>query len=340
VKFLVIGAGSIGRRHAANLRRLAAGSVTVTDSDVARLEHVARELGVQAVPRLDAALDAGPDGVLVCTPTHLHLGMARAAVEAGAHVLVEKPLAPSLDGVERLAEAAHRHGRRLYVGCNMRFHPGVATLRRGLTAGVVGRARSYYARFSHSLPNRRPAGQDYRESYSARRAEGGGVIVDGVHEFDYLRWLGGEVASVDAWAAHVSDLEMDVEDTAMVMLEFVSGAIGHVLLDFVSPAKLRGCEVIGETAVMRWSSVGKAPEHVRVSREQPGRPPEILFETDNYDSNDMYVEELRHFVDAVGGATPPLAGVADGTRALALALSARAAAEGRDSSLTRGMESR
>ena len=340
MKFLVIGVGSIGRRHAANLRALGAGTVTVTDADVARLEHVARALGVQAIPHLDAALGTGPDGVVVCTPTHLHLGMARAAVEAGAHVLVEKPLAPSLDGVERLAEAARRHGRRLYVGCNMRFHPGVATLRHGLTAGVVGRARSYYARFSHSLPNRRPAGQDYRETYSARRAEGGGVILDGVHELDYLRWLGGEVAGVDAWAAHVSDLEMDVEDTAMVMLEFVNGAIGHVLLDFVSPAKLRGCEVMGETAVMRWSSVGKAPEHVQVSRDVPGRPPEMLFEADAYDSNDMYVDELRHFVDAVGGATTPLADLGDGTRALALALSARAAAEARETSLTRGMESR
>ena len=340
MKLLVVGVGSIGRRHAANLRALDAGPVSVTDSDGGRLAHVARELDVRAVPDLAAGLEAGPDGVIVCTPTHRHLGVARAAVEAGAHVFVEKPLAPSLDGVDRLAEAAARHGRHVYVGCNMRFHPGIATVRTALAGGAVGRARSYYARFIHALSNRRPPGQDYRDTYSARRAEGGGVILDGVHELDYLRWLEGEVAGVDAWAARVSDLEMDVEDTAIVMLQFVCGAIGQVLLDFVSPVKLRGCEVIGDTAVVRWMSEGKVPERVRVTRETPGGKPEILFEADAYDSNAMYVEEMRHFVNAVDGAATPLADIGDGTRALDLALRALALAESRGATLTRGVESR
>jgi len=340
MKFLVVGVGSIGRRHASNLRALQVGSVSVTDCDRARLDDVARELEVRAVPHLDAGLDAGPDVVVVCTPTRLHVEMARAAVDAGAHVLVEKPVATTLDGVEGLAEAAERRGRRIFVGCNMRFHPGVTTLRRAVAAGAVGRARAYYARFSHWLPNQRPPGQDYRETCSARRAEGGGVILDGVHEFDYLRWLGGEVAGVEAWAARVTDLDIDVEDTAMVVLEFMDGGIGRVLLDFVSPVKLRGCEVLGETAIVRWSSVGKVPERVSVVRDVPGRASEVLFQADAYDGNDMYVEELQHFVDAIGGATPPLADLGDGARALELALRARAVAESRGAGLVRGLESR
>ena len=339
MKVLVVGVGSIGRRHAANLRALGVGSVSVTDPDAARLGHVARELGLRAVPHLAAGLDGGPDAVVVCAPTHRHLEIAEAAVEAGAHVLVEKPLAHSLEGVDRLAEAAARRRRGIYVGCNMRFHPGVATVRSALRDGAVGRALSYYARFIHSLRNRRPPGQDYRDTYSARRAEGGGVILDGVHELDYLRWLGGEVAGVDAWAAHVSDLEIDVEDTAVLMLEFASGAIGHVLLDFVSPAKLRGCEVIGETAVVRWASEGKTPERVRVSRDVPGQASEILFEADAYDGNAMYLEEMRWFLAAAAGEATPLADLAAGSRALELALRARATAEARGDALPRGVES-
>jgi len=340
VKTLVVGVGSIGRRHAANLRALDAGPVSLTDVDAARAAQVARELDVRAVPSLAAGLDARPDAVIVCTPTHRHLDVARAAVAAGAHVFLEKPVAPSLDGVDELADAARRARRRVYVACNMRFHPGIAAISTALRAGAVGRARGYYARFIHSLPNRRPPGQHYRDTYSAHRSQGGGVILDGVHELDYLRWLEGEVASIDAWAARVSGLDMDVEDTAAVMLDFTSGAVGHILLDFVSPVKLRGCEVIGETGVLRWASEGKVPEHVRVTCERPGAKPDVLHETDAYDGNDMYVEEMRHFLNAVGGAATPLADLGDGARALDLALRALAAADARAATLTHRMESR
>src|SRR6185369_13479350 len=123
----------------------------------------------------------------------------------------------------------------------------------------------FRARFSHYLPNWRP-GTDYRTSYSARRAHGGGIVLEGVHEIDYVRWMAGEVASVSAWAGRLSGLDIDSEDCALITLHCKSGAVAQIHLDYLSPLKLRGCEVVGEDAVLRWASEGKAPERVRVTR--------------------------------------------------------------------------
>jgi predicted dehydrogenase len=326
MRLLVAGAGSIGRRHTENLLRLDAGDVAVFDPDARVVGAVTTALGVKGYATLADALDAGPEAVLVCTPTHRHLEVARAALEAGAHVFIEKPVALSLEGVAELGTTARERGRVVAVGCNMRFHPGVAALRTALAAGVVGRAVCVRARFSHFLPSWRP-GKDYRETYSARRAEGGGILLEGVHEIDYVRWLGGEVATIGAWAARLSTLEIDAEDCATVQLRLAGGAAGLIHLDALSPVKRRGCEIIGETGVLRWTSEGKAPEVVTVTRETV-ETRETILRLDAYDGNAMYLEELRCFLAATRGAATPLAGLDDGRRVLEIALRARAIAEG------------
>src|SRR5207249_1712700 len=117
------GVGSIGRRHAGNLLRLDAGDVAVCDSDAAAVAAATASLGVKGYAVLADALAAGPEAVLVCTPTHRHLDVALAAVEAGAHVFIEKPVTLTLDGVPALEAAARARGRVVRVACNMRFHP-------------------------------------------------------------------------------------------------------------------------------------------------------------------------------------------------------------------------
>jgi predicted dehydrogenase len=323
VRSVVVGIGSIGWRHLTNLVRLEAGPVWACDPDGALLERAGRELGVKTFARLEDALGGGPDAVLVCTPTHFHVPLARAALEAGAHVFVEKPLAPTLDGTADLAALARARGRRVLVGCNMRFHPGVAHLRQALADGVVGRPLFFRARFSHYLPNWRP-GRDYRGIYSARRMEGGGIILEGVHEIDYLRWLGGEVTAVTADASHLSTLEIESEDYALLSLTFATAAAGQVHLDYLSPVKLRGCEIVGDAGTLEWRSEGKAPEHVHVRAWPAGQGRwDDLYRSDDYDGNAMYLAELQHFVDCVDGRDEPLLDVEGGRRVLAIALAAR-----------------
>lgn len=326
MRVLVAGLGSIGRRHARNLLALGAEAVWGCDPDAGARDAVARDLGIEAVADLGSALARRPDAVLVCTPTHRHLEAARSALAAGAHVFVEKPIAASLDGVAAFAAEARARGLIVLVGCNMRFHPGVATLRAALDAGRVGRPLYVHARFSHHLPSWRP-GTDYRRTYSARRDEGGGILLEGVHEVDYVQWLAGEAASVAGLTGRLGDLDIDSEDYALVTLHLKSGAVAQIQLDYLSRLKLRGCEIVGDAGVARWTSEGKAPERVRVTCADAGASETLLYESAVYDGNLMYLDEMRHFLACVAGDAVPLVDAEQGGRVLELALMARESAE-------------
>jgi predicted dehydrogenase len=326
VKLLVVGLGSIGRRHIRNLAALRAGDIYGCDPDETARTIARAESGAETLPELARALERRPDAVLVCTPTHLHLDTARAALAAGAHLFIEKPIAAALDGVSGLAAEARARRRVVLAACNMRFHPGVAGLHRALEAGTPRRPLYFRARFSHYLPNWRPD-VDYRRTYSARRSEGGGILLEGVHELDYLGWLGGDVAVTSAVAGRMGDLDIESEDYAVIALQFKSGAAGQVHLDYLSPYKLRGCEVVGVDAVLRWTSEGKTPERVRVTRAVGASAEEILFESPAYDGNEMYLAEMRHFLACVEGRETPRLDAEGAARVLELALAAREASE-------------
>ncbi|OGA26198.1 MAG: hypothetical protein A3I02_10240 [Betaproteobacteria bacterium RIFCSPLOWO2_02_FULL_67_26] len=259
MKVLIVGCGSIGRRHAANAARLAETAVHDITAETAR--DCARASGARAFERLDEALAWRPSVVVVATPHRSHLAVARQAIAAGAHVLIEKPLSDTLEGVADFLVAVDASGRRAYVVCNMRFHPGPAALKRHI--GRVGRPLFARAHVGNYLPAMRPD-RDYRTLYAARRAEGGGVVLDAIHEIDTLTWLLGEVESVSCQAARLGGLEIDVEDYALLALTHGGGARSSATLDYLRRRKSRGCEIVGADGVLVWLSEGKDPERCSV----------------------------------------------------------------------------
>ena len=160
---LVVGCGSIGARHARNLRTLGA-AVTAFDPDRGRTARVQQEAGVMVATSLDAALDSAPELVLVCTPPHVHVQVARQAIAAGAHLFVEKPISHTLDGVDDLLAAASASGRAVCVGYSLRFHGGLRKIKELMDEGAIGRPLLVRAEAGQFLPTWRPT-QDYREGY-------------------------------------------------------------------------------------------------------------------------------------------------------------------------------
>lgn len=314
---LVLGCGSIGRRHIANLRMLGVSDVAAFDVDTGRLAAAERELGVRGVPSMEAGLSEGPQAVLVCPPPAVHVTSTLAGLEAGAAVLVEKPIAPC-GGPELDRLLGHRYCRRVLVGYNLRFHKGLATVAELLHTGMVGRPLSIFVEFGHYLPEWRPD-EDYRTGYIVRR--NGGILLDASHEIDYVQWLAGEVESVSAVLAKTSDLEMEAEDTALLTLRHRGGVLSQVHLDCVQRGYTRGCKVVGTEATLVWG----LRDGVRLTRdgktwlERPVVP----------DANDMYVEELRHFLDVVVGRAEPLVDVGRAAAVLAVIEAAKRSAEER-----------
>ncbi len=295
MKVLVVGAGSIGRRHAANAAALA--ETGVFDLDAARCRDVAAQTGALAFATFEDALAWRPDAAVVAAPHTAHVPMASALVEAGAHVLVEKPIAHLVDEAEALLECAAAAQRRVFVVCNMRFHPGPAALRRHLSA--IGRPLFARAHVGEWLPDMRP-GVDYRDLYCARARRGGSVVLDGIHEIDYLMWLFGGVERCIAHTARLSDLDIDVEDYAAITLVHGSGVCSEVHLDYLQHLKRRGCEIVGTEGTLLWQSEGKSPEAcaVRLFRKDRGGW-DSLVETGRVDTEAPYRALMQRFVGAL-----------------------------------------
>jgi len=319
MKLLVVGCGSIGARHAQNACALA--TLAVTDTLAENARACAAATGATVFESLDKALAWGPRAVVVATPHRSHLAIARRAVEAGADVLIEKPLSHDLEGVGEFLGSVRQRGRRAYVVCNMRFHPGPKALKRSLSR--VGTPLFARAHVGNYLPSMRP-GRDYRALYAARRSEGGGVVLDAVHEIDYLAWLFGNVAGVTCRADKLSDLDIDVEDHALLALEHACGTRSSAELDYLRPRKSRGCEIVGTRGVLEWHSDGKDPERCLVRFFPMGGDEwDTIDELPRVDTAKPYQDLMRAFLREIEEpGTTPLLTAEDAGAVLGVALAA------------------
>jgi len=326
MRFVVLGAGSVGRRHLRNVLSLGHQVAAVCDPDLAKLEELRTIVpGVHMTQDETEALGQQADAALICSPTSLHVRQARKAVQQGLHVFIEKPLSHTLDLAEELIKEATAANRIVLVGCNLRFFPSLQLVKRLLEEGRVGRPLAARAQCGYYLPFWHPA-SDYRNGYSANQAAGGGVILDSVHEFDYLRWLFGEVMEVFCYAGKVSDLDIDTEDHAEILIRFASGMTANVHLDYLQRTYRRSCEFIGEDGVIVWDYIGQT---VSLYGKED-RHVEMFLESINVARNQMFIDELAHFVRCIHGEEKPSLDAAGGRAVLKVALAAKTSArEGR-----------
>jgi predicted dehydrogenase len=320
--FLVAGSGSIGRRHLENLRRL--GETETTLFRTGRRDPAAPAVEAPEEFDLAQALAARPRAVLVCNPSALHLDTALAAARAGAHVLVEKPLSHSLDGVSDLVAEVKKRGLVALVGFQYRFHPGLRRVKQWLEDGAVGEVVSARVHWGEDLASWHP-GEDWRAGYAARADLGGGAVRTLCHPFDYLRWLLGEAESVYAEVSRRA-LGLDVEDAAHVSVRLASGALATVALDYVQRPRAHGLEIVGTRGRIRWADDdGSAYLHdAGRNRVTPFLP------APGFSRNSMFLDEMRHFLDCMEGRDGPGCTLEDGRKALEIAVAAlRSAEEGR-----------
>jgi predicted dehydrogenase len=248
--------------------------------------------------------------------------LARQAAEQGCHLFIEKPLSSELDGTEALQRAIEARGLVALVGCNMRFHPALMKVKQLLDERLVGRVVSVRVQAGQYLPDWHPW-EDYRQTYSAQRTLGGGVILDAIHEIDYVRWMLGEVEAVSCFAGKLSHLEVETEDVAAILLRFIDGAIAEVHLDYVQRAYSRTGDFIGDEGTIRWDySAGE----VRWFSAKNGDWT-VYRNPDAWTPNQMYVDEIRHFIACLDGREKPSLDVTEATRVLAVALAAKTAAQ-------------
>ncbi len=316
MRFLIAGLGSIGRRHLRNLLALGQQDIvlyrthrsTLPDDELA---------GFPTETDLQHALTHyRPDAVIVANPTAQHMEVAVPAAQAGCHLLLEKPVAPSLEGTEALQRAVREQGVRVLVGFQFRFHPTLRQVRKWLQQEAIGRPLFVRSHWGEYLPDWHPW-EDYRQSYAARADLGGGVVRTLCHPLDYLRYLLGETEVTWAATGHLSNLELQgVEDTAEIALRFAGGAWGSVHLNYHQRPPAHWLEVLGAEGTIRWDyATGEARlwQSATQAWEVASLPPD-------WERNTMFLDEMKHFLDIIRGRSLPEVTLEDGLATLNLIL--------------------
>jgi predicted dehydrogenase len=322
VKLAIVGLGSIGRRHLQNFRAVGVATLAAYDAAPDQREAAARLFPFATVTStLEAALD-GADGVVICTPPDSHLAIARMGLDRSAHLMIEKPLTQSIEGVEALLRECDGKRLRVLTAYNWRYWPPMQLVERMLKEGRIGPVRAARTEYAYHLSTRYP-GADYRTFYMADVKQGGGCLLDESHAIDYMRWLCGEIAEVSAVVDHVSSLEITTDDIADLTVRFVSGAVGSIHMNLFAWNVHSHFELMGEQGVIQWR---RLDNDVRLFDPRINR-------WEVYPSggqlNDMYLEEARHFLACVRGETVPACDGWDGLKTMRVIEAARRSADER-----------
>jgi predicted dehydrogenase len=311
LRVLIVGVGSIGERHLRCFVATDRAEVSLCEVNESLRRAVAERYHVRRTfASLDQALAASElDCAVLATPAHLHIPMALECVRAGLHVLIEKPLAVHLEGVDELQHELNARERVAAVGYVYRTHPALAAMQRALRSGRFGAPLQLVAHCGQHFPFYRPA---YRDIYYRDRATGGGAVQDALtHIINAAEWL---IGSPDRLVADVDHLVLDgveVEDTVHVLTRHDQRMGCFSLNQHQAPNEM-AITVICERGTARFES------HQNRWRWQT--TPEGDWYDESFpalERDTLFVRQADHFLDAVAGRVEPLCTVAEAARTLA-----------------------
>lgn len=231
VRLAVLGAGSMGRKHAE----------LITASDTCSLvglcdvdpcgRTVAGQFDVPFYEDVQELLEREkPDGAIVATPNALHAAGAEACARHSVHVLIEKPIADTLEAARRIAQAAEDSGTRVLVGHHRRHSPHIKEARSLVQGGALGRLVAVSVLWALLKPD-----EYYQVDWRCRRPGGGPTLINLIHELDSLRYICGEIRQVYAQTSAAAR-GLEVEDSVSITLSFENGALGSILASDATPS--------------------------------------------------------------------------------------------------------
>ena len=314
-RIIIIGLGSIGQRHLALARS------HFPEACIKVLTQYAENDGEQHangyLKSLDEVADFNPQLAVVANPAPFHLNIGIKMAEIGAHTLIEKPLSDKIEDVDQLINAFDQLDVNLLVGYNLRFNQSLRHFRDLYNEGIIGRLYSIRAEVGQYLPDWRKNSK-YQNSVSANKSLGGGVLLELSHEFDYLNWMFGRPLWVSANVGKVSNLEIDVEDQAMLHMGFrpnqsASNVSASLNLDFVRRDTTRTCTLIGDRGSLKWDCITGVVQRFDIEQNK-------WLETFSQSECGAisYLNEWSHLIDCIHGKDRPLISGQDGKNVLSI----------------------
>lgn len=319
--YAVVGMGSIAKRHLKNLRFLfpTASIYAVSSSG----KNAELPEGANAVVTLLELIELNPNYVVLASPAPFHVETAKLLLKKQIPVLIEKPLAAKFSDA---AEFLNFYNSQIYppvaVGYCLRFLPSAVAVKSFIETAGLGKVYNVHSVVGQFLPSWR-SDKGYKDSVSANAELGGGALLELSHELDYLQWLFGPLELQHSWLRTTTELGLQVEEIADLVITTESGVYMTVHLDFVQKSTQRKCEFIGEKGNLYWDLVANTVTFKNADNTT------LIYADDQYDKNTMYLDMLKAFADHANPSRQELASLKSSAQIIDLIESAKQTNKGK-----------
>ncbi len=296
LRFLVVGLGSMGKRRIRNLQFLGHTAIIGFDPRADRRKEVEDTYKIRTYETFEAALGERPDAIVISTPPNYHVQYATEAAKRGIHFFMEVTVGSGLDELAKLCK-----NKKIVAApsSTLRFKQSVRKIKELIGKKTIGKVLAFNYHMGQYLPDWHP--WESIKSFYVGRRETGACREMFCFETSWLTWIFGEVAEVSTMKGKFSKLDVDIDDIYASILKFGNGVLGVFLLDVVSRVPYRQLRIIGEEGVIEWEF-----DKVRLYTAQDKgwtefKDEEKVVQKNYWAKDDMYIEEMRHFVNAVEG---------------------------------------
>ena len=322
MKILIIGFGSIAKRHINNLIHNINCEIIVYSrrKNIRFLDHKK----INVLNSLEKCLLEKPDVAFITNETAFHIPMAIKMAKSGLDLFIEKPLSNSTNGIKTLQKIVKQKKLVTQMGCNLRFHKCIIKIRQLINQKKIGKVISIQSENGSYLPDWHTH-EDYRKGYASDSKLGGGIILTMIHDIDYLYWIFGNPKSIFSVSGKFSDLDISAEDYCSSIIEFKNNITAELHLDFFQRPEFRGCKIKGTKGVIYWNS---DKNEIRLFKNRK-KVWEVVLALKKFQRNEMYIDEIIHFLKCVKNRKQTINNLDEGIKTMKIALAMKKSSKNR-----------
>lgn len=289
MKILVVGCGYIGEIHLKILKKYGLTEVAVCENNINRLKTIQTQYNIEeSYHDINQVPIDKFDGAIICTPNNLHAEHAIRFMEFSPGIMVEKPMAHTVEDAKKMLLMAEKHKKFIQVAYRLRFYEPYIKMKKMITEGDLGDVFSMRAIVS-SKRTLTDAFSNYRE----KREFGGGIIHDYSHEIDYSKWfLEEKVKNIYSQGFCLKHKEWNTFDTADIVLIFENSKTSSIHLDYIQPVIRRSVEIYGTKGTLLWEHF----KDIKFYSDDWAKWYEIRIDNDQEKS---YLKQLQHYIKCI-----------------------------------------
>jgi predicted dehydrogenase len=301
---LIVGFGSIGKRHSNNILRTTNYKLIIFSKriDIKNQDFInfsKNKNRIKIISNFNQCLKEKPSIAFITNETNLHITFALKLAQNRIDLFIEKPLSNNIKNIETLNKIAKKKKITIMVGCNFRFYPPIKKIKEMINKKIIGKIISAQIENNSFLPDWHPD-ENYTQSYASRKSMGGGVTLTQIHELDYLTWIFGNIKKSVSMGGKFSNLNIDTDDLCSAILKLENNIVIELHLDYFSRPFFKRIKIRGVKGTIYWNS---EENQIKIFYQNTQKWNFVKLEN-NYkltskNVNQMYIDEIKYFFDCV-----------------------------------------